>query len=143
MFGLIPASWSPFLRSALRIIAALSFMTHGTQKLFVIPSNQPGSPVELFSQFGLAGVLESFGGLLMLVGLFSRPVAFVLAGEMAWAYFQAHLPASFWPILNGGEPAVLYCFIWLYLAAAGPGPLSLDAMFSRPGDRNRISTHRF
>jgi putative oxidoreductase len=93
-----------------------------------------GGGVPLFSQFGAAGVLETAGGLLLLIGLFSRPVAFVLAGEMAWAYFQAHFPRAFWPVLNGGEPAALYSFIWLFFAAAGPGPLSLDAR----GKRSRI-----
>jgi len=131
MFGIIPTSAAPVLRSALRIVAALSFITHGTQKLFGAPAVQPRDPVELFSQFGAAGALETFGGLLMLVGLFSRPVAFLLSGQMAVAYFQAHAPQAFWPILNGGELATLYCFTWLYFAAAGPGPLSLDAIFER------------
>ncbi len=122
---------APYLLSLLRIAAALSFMTHGTQKLFGWPGNAMGGGVmgggvALFSQFGAAGVLETVGGLLLLIGLFSRPVAFVLAGEMAWAYFQAHFPRGFWPVINGGEPASLYAFIWLFFAAAGPGPLSLD-----------------
>jgi putative oxidoreductase len=80
---------------------------------------------------GLAGVLETFGGLLILLGLFTRPVAFVLAGEMAVAYFMAHAPRGFFPLLNKGEPAVLYCFVFLYLAAVGPGPWSLDALRQR------------
>jgi putative oxidoreductase len=85
------------------------------------------------SQLGLAGGLEMVGGLLLLVGLFTRPVAFVLAGEMAAAFVQAHLPRGPWPILNGGELATLYCFIWLYISAAGPGPISLDAaIFGKP-----------
>jgi putative oxidoreductase len=125
----LPSSWAPILRSVLRIVAGFLFMAHGTQKLFAFPLAQPRPPVELMSQMGLAGVLETFGGLLLLVGLFTRPVAFILAGEMAVAYFQAHAPRSFWPILNGGEPAVLFCFIYLYLAAAGPGPVSLDALW--------------
>ena len=115
------------LLSVLRMVAAFAFILHGTQKLFALPVLQPRPPVELFSQFGLAGVLETFGGALLLVGLFTRPVAFVLAGEMAVAYFQAHFPRSLWPTLNGGEPAMLFCFIWLYLAFTGGGPLSLDA----------------
>jgi putative oxidoreductase len=128
-----PSALAPYVLSALRIVAAASFITHGTQKLFGLPSMQPGGGggVALLSQFGLAGVLEVFGGALMLVGLFSRPVAFLLAGEMAVAFFQAHFPRSFWPILNGGEPALLFCFIWLYIAAAGPGALSLDSMLGR------------
>jgi len=123
--------WAPYLLSVLRMVASLLFITHGTQKLFAWPPRGAGGPVELFSQIGLAGVLETGGGLLMLLGLFTWPVAFVLAGEMAVAYFQAHLPRGTWPLLNGGEPAVLYCFIWLYFAAAGAGPLSLDAALRR------------
>jgi putative oxidoreductase len=80
---------------------------------------------------GLAGVLETFGGVLLLLGLFTRPVAFILAGEMAAAYFMSHLPRGFWPLLNRGEPATLFCFVWLYLAAAGGGPWSLDALRRR------------
>jgi putative oxidoreductase len=130
--GPLPARWAPYLQSVLRIVAAFTFMTHGTQKLFASPTADPAaSTVPLVSLYGLAGVLETFGGLLLLLGLFTRPVAFVLAGEMAVAYFMAHWPRSFWPILNRGEPALLFCFIWLYFAAAGPGPLSLDAKSRR------------
>lgn len=120
---------APFLLSALRIAAALSFMTHGTQKLFGEPGGR--TAVSWVSQMGTAGFLETFGGLLLLVGLFSRPVAFVLCGEMAFAYFQVHAPRAAWPVLNGGEPAVLYSFVWLYIAAAGPGPISLDRVLFR------------
>lgn len=120
--------WAPYLRSVLRIAAAYLFMAHGTQKLFAFPVAKPRDPVDLASLAGVAGVLEVFGGLLLLVGLWSRPVAFILAGQMAYAYFSAHAPRGFWPILNGGELAALYCFLWLYLAAAGPGPLSVDAL---------------
>jgi putative oxidoreductase len=126
--GPIPSSWAPFLRSILRIVAAFLFMAHGTQKLFAFPVSEPRSAVELMSLAGLAGVLETFGGALLLLGFFTRPVAFILSGEMAAAYFMAHAPRSFWPVLNNGEPAALFCFIWLYIAAAGPGPLSIDAM---------------
>ena len=125
---MLPKGWAPHLLSLLRITAAFSFMTHGTQKLFAWPVLEPRDTVDLMSRAGLAGVLEVFGGLLMLVGLFSRPVAFVLSGEMAFAYFLAHAPRAFFPVLNGGEPALLFCFIWLYIAAAGPGPWSIDAM---------------
>jgi putative oxidoreductase len=128
---IIPAAWAPTLLSVLRIVAALSFITHGTQKLFGAPATDPQPAVALFSQFGLAGVLETFGGGLMLLGLFTQPVAFVLAGEMAVAYFQAHWPRSFWPLLSGGEPALLYCFLFLYFTAAGGGPWSLDAILAR------------
>jgi putative oxidoreductase len=131
VFGIIPMSWSSVIQSALRIAAGLSFMTHGTQKLFAWPVTQAREPVELLTQSGLAGVLETFGGALMIVGLLTRPVAFILAGQMAWAYFQAHAPRSVWPVLNGGEPAMLFSFIWLFFAAAGPGPVSLDAMLWR------------
>ena len=122
------AKWSPHLRSVLRIVAAFLFMAHGTQKLFGFPVAQPRPPVELLSLMGLAGVLEVFGGALLLVGLWTRPVAFVLSGEMAFAYFYAHAGRNIWPILNGGEAAALFCFLFLYFSAAGPGPLSLDAL---------------
>jgi putative oxidoreductase len=119
--------WAPRLLSVLRIVAASMFITHGTQKLFGFPAGpEPRPPVELFSQMGLAGVLETFGGLLLLLGLFTRPVAFVLAGEMAVAYFMAHAPRSFWPLLNNGEHTVLFCFLFLYLAAAGGGEWAVD-----------------
>jgi putative oxidoreductase len=122
----IPPSWAGRLLSVLRIVAALIFMAHGTQKLFALPVDEPQATVPLFSLMGLAGVLETFGGLLLALGLFTRPVAFVLAGEMAVAYFIAHAPRGFWPILNKGELPVLFCFLFLYLAAAGGGPWSLD-----------------
>jgi putative oxidoreductase len=128
MNGPIPSRWSPYLLSVLRVIAAFTFITHGSQKLFAFPVLQPRDPVPLLSLPGVAGVLELVGGALLLLGLFTRPVAFLLSGEMAAAYFMAHASRSFWPILNGGEVAVLFCFLWLFLAAAGPGPWSLDAL---------------
>ena len=128
MNGPIPSSWAPLLMSLVRIVAALGFMTHGTQKLFGVPTVEPRNTVELMSMMGLAGAIEAFGGALLLIGLFTRPVAFLCAGQMAAAYFMAHAPQSFWPILNGGELASVYCFLFLYLAAAGGGPLSVDAM---------------
>lgn len=115
--------FSPYLLSVLRIVAAFTFIAHGTQKLFAFPL---GPRAALASQMGAAGIIETAGGALMLLGLFTRPVAFVLAGEMAYAYFTAHAPRGTWPIQNGGELAVLYCFVWLYFAATGPGPLSVD-----------------
>jgi putative oxidoreductase len=115
------------LLSVLRIVAAFVFILHGTQKLFGVPAGAFRMPANLLTQFGVAGMLETVGGTLLLLGLFTRPVAFLLAGEMAVAYFQAHFPRSFWPTMNGGEPAVLFCFLWLYYAAAGAGPISLDA----------------
>ncbi len=126
MEGPIPRRWAPYLQSMLRIVAAFLFIAHGTQKWFSFPVTEPRPTVALFTWFGVAGILEIVGGTLMLVGLFTRPVAFVLAGEMAVAYFKVHIGQNVWPILNGGELAVLYCFVWLYLGAAGPGPWSLD-----------------
>lgn len=131
MTGPMPAAWGDRLLSVLRIVAAFLFMLHGTQKLFAFPVSEPREPAELFSLMGLAGVLEVFGGLLLLLGLFTRPVAFVLAGEMAVAYFKSHLPRDFWPNLNGGELAALYCFLFLYLAAVGGGRWSLDTVRDR------------
>lgn len=116
------------LLSALRIVSAFLFMAHGTQKLFAWPVNQPRGTVELLSLSGAAGVLETFGGGLLLIGLFTRPVAFLLSGQMAVAYFLRHAPRDFWPILNGGELAALYSFLFLYFAAVGGGPWSLDAL---------------
>jgi putative oxidoreductase len=119
--------WSPRLLSVLRIVTALLFMMHGTAKLFQIPHQAMFDNLQLISLMGLQGVLEAGGGLLLLIGLFSRPVAFVLSGDMAVAYFMAHWPKSWLPILNGGDLAVLFCFVFLYLWAAGPGPWSIDA----------------
>jgi putative oxidoreductase len=117
--------WAPRVLAILRIIAALIFMEHGTQKLFGFPPSDRPQP-ELFSLLGLAGVLEFFGGILLVLGLFTRPVAFILSGQMAVAYWMAHAPQSFFPILNGGDAAILYCFVFLYLAVAGGGAWSLD-----------------
>lgn len=122
--GFFWTQWSPVLLSLLRIVTALLFMQHGAQKLFGFPGG--GHTVELMSLMGLAGVLEFFGGLLVLLGLFTRPVAFILSGEMAFAYFMVHAHANFWPVINGGDLAVLFCFTFLYLSAAGGGTVSLD-----------------
>ena len=125
------AAWAPRLRSVLRMAAAFVFITYGTSKLFAWPAAlmPNGATAKLASLVGVAGALETAGGLLLLVGLFARPVAFVLSGEMAVAYFRSHAPRGFlWPLFNQGTPAVLFCFIWLYISAAGPGPWSLDAM---------------
>ncbi len=128
----IIAKWqslSPYIQGLLRIFAAFMFITAGTMKLFAFPMGVPpnGGTVPLISQMGFAGILETFGGLLLLIGLYTRPVAFILAGEMAVAYFQVHFPQNFWPIINGGQPAVLYCFIWLYFSASGARALSIDS----------------
>lgn len=117
--------YRPYLYAALRIVAGLAFAQHGAQKLFGVLG---GTAVELTSQRGVAGVIEFVGGILIAIGLFTSPVAFIASGEMAVAYFQAHMPRGFWPIQNGGELAVLYCFIFLYFAAAGSGKLSIDAI---------------
>ena len=121
----------PFALTLLRVMTALLLLQHGTQKLFSFPSERPGGPAALFSLSGLAGVLEFAGSALLLVGLFTRPVAFVLSGLMAVAYFMAHAPKDFYPVINGGELAVLYCFVFFYFVFAGGGPISLDALRGR------------
>jgi len=118
--------WPGRMLSILRIVTAACFIIHGTQKLFNWPPSPQPMHVELMSQFGLAGVLETFGGLAILLGIFTRPIAFLLAGEMAVAYFQVHFPRSFFPVLNGGDNVVLFCFIFLYLSVAGAGTWSID-----------------
>ena len=122
--------WAPRLLSVMRIAAALLFVEHGLQKWFAFPAPRSSATV-LWSLSGAAGLLELIGGFLLLVGLFTRPVAFILSGLMAFAYFIAHAPKAFWPILNGGELAALYCFVFLYLAAAGAGPWSVDRWLRR------------
>ncbi|WP_242342698.1 DoxX family protein [Anaeromyxobacter terrae] len=126
-------SWGPSLRSVLRIVTAFLFMQVGTAKLFAFPAAimPGGGTAPVASLAGIAGVLETFGGALLLVGLFTRPVAFLLSGEMAVAYFYAHAPQGFWPVLNQGAPAALYAFLFLYFSAAGPGPFSVDALRRR------------
>lgn len=126
-------SCAPYLQSILRIASALMFMMSGTMKLFAFPIGMPpnNAKAELMSLAGIGGILEVFGGALILIGLFTRPVAFILSGEMAVAYFQFHDPVSAWPIINNGVNAVLYCFIWLYFSAAGAGPWSVDAKLRR------------
>jgi len=128
-------SWAPYLLSVLRIVTAFLFMQVGTAKLFAFPGAimPGGGTAPLASLPGVAGILEAVGGVLLLVGLFTRPVAFVLSGEMAVAYFIAHAPQGFWPVLNQGAPAALYSFLFLYFSAAGAGPWSLDAL-RRPAD---------
>lgn len=121
---------TPWALSVLRIVAAFLFVQHGTQKWLAFPVPR-SSPTEFWSLSGAAGLLELVGGFLLLLGVFTRPVAFVLSGLMAFAYFIAHAPQSFWPIVNRGELAVLYCFVFLYFALAGGGPLSLDRWLRR------------
>jgi putative oxidoreductase len=133
------STWAPRILSVLRIIAAFLFIAHGSQKLFGFPSSdQASDPFQLFTMRGIAGILEFFGGLLLLLGLFTRPVAFILAGQMAVAYFMVHAPQGFWPLLNRGELAALYCFLFLYFATAGGGEWSLDNLWRKkeyPGTR--------
>jgi putative oxidoreductase len=119
--------WASRMLSILRIITALLFIEHGTQKLFGFPPSANPGP-SLFSLLGFQGVLEVVGGLLLVFGFLTRPVAFILAGDMAVAYFMAHAPRSFFPALNGGDSAILYCFVFLYLAVAGGGEWSIDAV---------------
>lgn len=125
--GIIPVSWSGPLLSILRIVTGLLFVAHGTAKLLAFPHVAMFDGLQLFSLVGLAGVLELVGGILIIIGLCTHYAAFILSGFMAVAYFMAHASQSFHPILNGGELAALYCFVFLYLAAAGPGPWSIDA----------------
>jgi putative oxidoreductase len=119
--------WSDRLLSVLSIVAAFMFMAHGGQKLvgFPVAASHPFQP---FTLTGCAGMLELFGGILLLIGLFTRPVAFILSGEMAFAYFLSHAPHGFWPLVNRGELAALYCFVFLYLAIAGGGRWSVDRL---------------
>ena len=123
----LTTTWAPRVLGVLRIMSALIFMAHGTQKILSFPASDRPAP-DILSLSGIAGVLELFGGALLVLGLFTRPVAFVLSGLMAFAYFIAHAPRSFFPILNGGDAAILYCFVFLYLVFAGGGPWRLDAL---------------
>ena len=123
--------WSPRILSVMRIVVALLFVQHGAQKLFGF-SAPPGSATPpLLSLMGVAGVLEFFGGLLVTVGLFTRPAAFILSGQMAVAYFMVHAPQGFWPIQNKGDLAMIWSFVFLYLAVAGGGDWSLDRAWRR------------
>jgi putative oxidoreductase len=117
-------SLAPYFLALLRVITALLFMSHGTMKLLGFPASDFQPP--LFSLFGLAGALEIVGGILLVIGLLTRPVAFILSGMMAVAYFMAHAGQAFVPAQNGGEPAVLFCFIFLYLVFSGPGAFAVD-----------------
>lgn len=133
MEGMLTA-WAPRVLSILRIVAAFLFMQHGTQKLFGFPAPQR-SGFDLFTLSGVAGTLEVVGGVLLLIGLFTRPVAFLLSGLMAFAYFIAHAPQNFWPLLNGGELAAMYAFLFLYFSFAGGGEWGIDHL--RKGQQTR------
>jgi putative oxidoreductase len=133
--GIIPASFSEALLSVLRVMTGLLFFAHGSAKLLGFPVTPHfAGGVELFSFTGLTGLLELVGGALIAIGLFTRLTAFILSGMMAVAYFMAHAPRGFHPINNGGELAILFCFIFLYIAAAGPGRWSVDAAWGSRGD---------
>jgi putative oxidoreductase len=122
----VAGRFSAYFYALLRVVAGFLFFQHGSQKLFGFPGTQPA--VDVMTQAGLAGIIETVGGVMMAIGLFTSPVAFIASGEMAVAYFQVHAPRSFWPMMNGGELAALYCFLFLYFAAVGSGKLSIDAL---------------
>jgi putative oxidoreductase len=126
------ARYTPYALAVLRMVTALIFMAHGTQKLFGFPAPPPGGLPPVLSLFGIGAILELVGGILILVGLFTRPVAFVLSGEMAVAYWMFHAPRNFYPTLNNGDAAILYCFIFLLLVFTGPGSLSVDESRKSP-----------
>jgi putative oxidoreductase len=125
----LPARLAPYVLSVVRIVCALLFLEHGLSRLFGFPSPLP-TP-QILSLYWFAGAIELVCGALMTVGLFTRTAALIASGEMAFAYFMRHAPAGFFPILNRGDAAILYCFIFLYIAAAGAGPWSLDALLTR------------
>jgi putative oxidoreductase len=128
------SAWSPNALAVLRIMAALLFMEHGLMKLFHFPASQPGAPDPLPLLLLAAAIIEVAGGALIAVGLFTRVTAFICSGEMAAGYFMVHAPKSFWPALNQGDAAILFSFVFLYLAFAGPGAWSLDAIFRRSAE---------
>ncbi|WP_201831113.1 DoxX family protein [Microvirga zambiensis] len=128
--------WSPQALATLRIVTALLFIAHGTQKLFGFPAPPEGGTPALFSLFGIGAVLELIGGVLILVGFFTRPIAFILAGEMAVAYWMFHAPQSVYPVLNGGDAAVLFCFVFLLFVFTGPGAWSIDGATQPAGRRH-------
>ncbi|PPC86952.1 MAG: DoxX family protein [Methylotenera sp.] len=120
--------WTPYVLGLLRIITGFLFLQHGTSKLFGMPYNEMFDGLQLISLMGVAGILELVGGTLILIGLFTRPVAFILSGQMAVAYFMAHAPSGFLPIQNHGELAVMYSFVFLYFSVAGSGKFSVDGI---------------
>lgn len=128
---MIAAAWAPRLLSLLRLMAGLFFMEHGTQKLLGFPVPPASGAPAMGSLLWVGGIIELGCGLLIAIGFFTRPAAFLASGMSAAAYFLFHAPRSFFPVVNGGELAALYCFVFLYLCAAGPGPWSLDAKAGR------------
>lgn len=135
------SAWSPKVLSLLRVVSGLLFLQHGLQKVVHFPPPPPGAAAKAAAAAPqlakilspAAGPIELVGGILIIIGLFSRVVAFVCAGEMAFAYFLAHAPRGFYPVLNGGDAAILYCFVFFYLVFAGPGPISIDALLKKSG----------
>lgn len=123
--------WQPEALAILRIVTGLTFMAHGVIKLFGFPEGAMPGQQEIASLMGVAGILETVGGVLIILGLFTRPTAFILSGMMAVAYFMAHFPQSFYPAVNGGDAAILFCFVFLYLVTSGPGAWSLDGARKR------------
>lgn len=135
MFSPASQRWTDLMLSVLRVVAALVLMQHGTQKFFDFPlPSTPPKPYVLLSLNGIAAILETFGGFALLIGLLTRPVAFLISGEMAVAYFHFHAPHAFFPLANHGEVPVLLCFIFLYLVFAGGGSWSVDALLSGRGN---------
>ena len=122
-------AWSPTMLSVLRVVVGLVFLAHGAQKILGLPAS-PMNPA-MFSLPWIAGMLELVGGTMIVLGLFTRPVAFILSGEMAFAYWMAHAPRGAFPALNGGDAAILFCFVFLYFVFSGPGRFSLDALMNR------------
>ena len=133
--------WAPYLLSILRIVVAFLYVQVGSAKWFAFPAAilPGGGTAPVGSLVWFAGVIEVVGGTLFLLGLFTRPVAFILSGEMAFAYFIGHAPHGFWPVLNQGAPAIFFCFTYLYFSAAGAGPWSLDALLARRRSTNPAS----
>ena len=132
IFEPAPSPWPERMLAVFRIVAGVIFISSGTMKLFNFPALPPQAPpIEVMSQAWIGGVLEVFGGALIVIGLLTRPTAFILSGMMAVAYFQFHQPTAFWPTDNGGIPAILYCFFFLYLAVAGAGAWSVDGAIAR------------
>jgi putative oxidoreductase len=135
-------AWEPRMLSVLRFVAGLTFLEHGTSKLLGSPASPIFAHLHLASLIGAQGVIELIGGVLVCIGLFTRPAAFILSGDMAVAYFMAHFPKSFFPSLNGGDAAILYCFIFFYLFVAGAGVRSLDRLLFAPRSTHLSATAR-
>ena len=140
IFDPAPAPWPSRMLSVFRIVAGVLFITFGTLKVFGYPPGPPGMPpFDPMTQMGIGGLLETLGGTLIVLGLFTRPVAFILSGEMAVAYFQFHYPQSFFPTTNMGTPAIMYSFFFLYLVFAGAGVWSVDALLAARRNGGRVS----